>query len=142
MISITADFIISVVAGLLSGMWVYATNWSDISIFDLNSWYMAFLMTGWMFLFQGIFMKNLKYTIIGLFTIILFIFCIRTQFMINKNQYLNGMITHHSMAIFTSKKLIEKYGNKNINDKFKELLNDILIRQKNEIKIMKSLLNK
>jgi len=129
--------IISIVAALLSGMWVWADKWSDVRL-SINDYYMAFLMTGWMFLLQGIVMKQTNYVIMGLVLVIASLFAIRFQLLVSQDQYLEGMIPHHSMAIFLSKKQIEKSGN---NEKILQGLPFSIIRgQDEEIELMKQML--
>ena len=99
--------LISIVAALLSGMWVWADKWADVKL-SINDFYMAFLMTGWMFLLQGIVMKHTNYTIIGTLVVVASLFVIRFQILVSQDQYLQGMIPHHSMAVFLSRKQIEK----------------------------------
>ena len=102
--------LISIVSALLSGMWVWADKWTDVKL-SINDFYMAFLMTGWMFLLQGIVMKHTNYTIIGTLLVVASLFVIRFQILVSQDQYLQGMIPHHSMAVFLSRKQIEKSGN-------------------------------
>ena len=101
--------IISILSALLSAMWVWASSWNDIRL-SINDFYMATLMTGWMFLLQGIYMKHIKYIIIGLGFVIISLGAIRVQLFVTIDQYLDGMIPHHSMALFMSEKIIDKYG--------------------------------
>lgn len=122
-------FFIMILAGLLSTMNVWVDKAEHIRL-SLNDIYMIFLMTGWMFLFMGIFYKELIITSIGLFLVIVNLFFIRTQFMISEDQYKRGMIPHHSMAIHMSKKLLNK--NNNLEDFLKNLINT----QENEIVIL------
>lgn len=126
-------FIIMIISGLLTTMNIYANSLNDIRI-SLNDIYMVLLMTGWMFLFMGIVYKELKVLLIGCILVIINIWCIRTQFMINEKQYLLGMVPHHSMAILMSEKLLEKTNNISI------FLKNLITTQNNEIKYMKSLL--
>lgn len=129
-------FFIMIISGLLSTMNMWVDKYNDIRI-SINDVYMILLMTGWMFLFMGIYYKTLHIMIIGLFLVTINIICIRTQFMINTEQYILGMIPHHSMAILMSKKLLDK--NKSIvNTKITELANNIIKTQENEIEIMKN----
>lgn len=69
--------------------------------------------------------------LIGILLVIFNIWCIRTQFLISENQYKLGMIPHHSMAIHMSKKL------KNKNNNMQSFLDNLIITQENEIKILK-----
>lgn len=101
-------FIISMLSALLSSMSVWVDKWDDIRI-SLNDIYMAFLMTGWMFFLEGIYMIHPSYIITGGALVVLSFLCIRTQFLVDIHQYIRGMIPHHSMAVLMSKKLIQKY---------------------------------
>ena len=124
-------FFIMILAGLLSTMNIWVDKVEHIHL-SLNDVYMILLMTGWMFLFMGIYYKEFIITIIGLLLVIANIFCIRTQFMITEKQYKMGMIPHHSMAIHMSKKLLNK--NNSISDFLKNLINT----QENEILFLES----
>ena len=53
--------------------------------------------------------------------------------MVSTNQYITGMIPHHSMAVHMSKKLIENEEKSNI----KDFVNNIINTQEEEIKFMK-----
>ena len=129
--------LISILSALLSGMWVWADKWSDVRI-SINDFYMAFLMTGWMFLLQGLTMKQINYIFIGLIVVVISIILIRFQLFVSQDQYLIGMIPHHSMAIFLSKKQIEKVNNNKI---LEGLPYNIIRSQDKEILLMKKLLS-
>jgi len=122
-----------IISGFLSTMNVSVDKITDIR-FSLNDVYMTLLMTGWMFLFMGAFYFEIKIFLFGLFLVIVNIFFIRTQFMINQQQYLLGMIPHHSVAIHMSKKLLEK------KNTISNLLKNIIQNQEQEIEYMKELL--
>lgn len=79
-----------------------------------------------------------KYYIIFGALLVVFILLYRTQQFINDKQYLEGMIEHHSMAILTSNKILEKTDNYNV----AKLAKEILQKQKDEITVMKDLLRK
>jgi hypothetical protein len=96
-----------ILSGLLSTMNVWVDKISDIR-YSINDVYMTLLMTGWMFLFMGLYYKETKIFIFGLLLVIVMIFCIRSQLFVSQQQYEFGMIPHHSMAILMSKKLLEK----------------------------------
>ena len=64
-----------------------------------------------------------------------FIYLYRKQIGVNDNAYLSEMIEHHSMAILTSSAIIKKTKN----PKVKKLAKEILAKQKEEIKTMRSL---
>ena len=62
---------------------------------------------------------------------------LRTQLLIDDNQWLRRMISHHSTALTTSHNIHYKSTNPTI----KKLAKDIIETQEREIKLMKSLLN-
>lgn len=128
-------FIIMFIAGLLTTMNVYTTTFKDIR-WSLNDVYMSLMMCGWMFLISGIFYKITKQLIVGILLLTISFYAIRTQFMISPNQYIKGMIPHHSMAITMSHELLN---NQQPNSKLANLANNIITTQQNEINIMKSL---
>jgi uncharacterized membrane protein YGL010W len=120
-----------ILSGALSTMNMWVDKLDDIR-FSLNDVYMILLMTGWMFLFMGLFFKERTPFIVGAILVIGNLFCIRTQFLINENQYKLGMIPHHSMAIHMSKKLLEKKNN------IQPFLKNLIVTQENEILFMKN----
>ena len=130
-------FIIMLISGLLTTMNIYTDKLSDIRL-SLNDLYMTLVMTGWMFLFMGIFYKEIKSFIFGIVLLGFNIFAIRTQFMITENQYLLGMIPHHSMAVHMSKKLIDKGISRISNTSLKPFLDNIINTQNYEIEFMKT----
>ena len=126
----TVMFFIMIISGALSTMNIWVDKYSDIR-FSLNDVYMIFLMTGWMFLFMGLFYEEVTVVIVGVVTVITSFLCIRTQFMITEEQYKLGMIPHHSMAILMSKKLLQK------NNNIQPFLNNLINTQEKEIEFMK-----
>jgi hypothetical protein len=125
-----------IISGLLSTMNVWADKWDDIR-FSINDIYMTLLMTGWMFLFMGLYYTELYIVSLGIFLVVISLWCIRTQFMVSKEQYILGMIPHHSMAILMSKKLIQHQPSP-LND----FVSNIIRTQEKEIEYMKQLYNK
>ena len=123
-------FVTMFLAGLLSTMNVWVDKYEDMR-FSLNDLYMTLLMTGWMFFFMGLFSQDFKGIVIGLFFVIGNLWCIRTQFLIDENQYKRGMIPHHSMAVHMSKKLLEK------ENRIAPFLKNIIHTQEKEILYMK-----
>jgi len=123
-------FFIMIISGALSTMNVWVDKYSDIR-FSINDVYMIFLMTGWMFLFMGLFYKEVIIAIIGSIMVITNILCIRTQFLVTEEQYKLGMIPHHSMAILMSKKLLQKRNN------IRPFLENLIKIQEKEIEFMK-----
>jgi len=129
-------FIISVMSGILSAMFIWSDKMSDFRL-TLNDFYMAFLMTGWMFLLMGLYHKMNNHIMIGLLLILGSFLLIRKQSLINEKQFIKGMIVHHSMGVLMSRKLLEK--NLNIPKELKDLAVDIIKTQENEINILKKL---
>jgi hypothetical protein len=124
-----------ILSGLLSTMNIWVDKYDDIRI-SLNDVYMILLMSGWMFLFMGIFYQEINIFILGLIIVIIIIWCIRTQFFITEYQYKLSMIPHHSMAVHMSKKLLEKEDNGQ-----HPFLTNIINTQESEIVLMKSPVN-
>jgi hypothetical protein len=119
-----------IISGFLSTMNVWADSVDDIR-FSINDVYMVLLMTGWMFLFMGVYYKNTVAGLIGAGLVIFNVWCIRTQFLVTESQYKLGMIPHHSMAIHMSKKLLEK------ETTIREFAENIIKTQADEIQFMK-----
>jgi hypothetical protein len=120
-----------ILSGPLSTMNVWVDKLDDVR-FSLNDVYMTLLMTGWMFLFMGLFYKEINVIFIGLSLVIINIWCIRTQFLITETQYKLGMIPHHSMAVHMSKKLLEK------ENSIAQFTQNIIKTQEKEISILKN----
>jgi hypothetical protein len=127
--------VIMLVAGLLTNMNVYTTNFDDIR-WSLNDVYMSLMMSGWVFLIWGVAYQGTKQTIIGLMLLTISFYGIRTQFLITPNQYIKSMIPHHSMAITMSKELLQ---NQQPNSQLTTLANNIIASRQSEINLMKSL---
>jgi len=126
----TVMFFIMVLSGLLSTMNIWVDKLDDIR-FSINDVYMTLLMTGWMFLFMGLFYYETSVFCVGLLLVIVMIWCIRTQFLVTQTQYKLGMIPHHSMAVHMSKKLLEKENN------MSPFVENIINTQEKEIIILK-----
>jgi hypothetical protein len=77
------------------------------------------------------------YTIL-LALLVLFIYLYRKQIAVNDKQYLEGMIEHHSMAIFTSEEILKKTDNYDIS----KLAKNIISKQNDELRIMTEILDK
>jgi len=119
-----------ILSGLLSTMNVWADKYDDMRL-SVNDAYMILLMTGWMFLFMGIFYKEMIVFVFGFLLVITNIWGIRTQFWVSETQYKMGMIPHHSMAIHMSKQMLKKPNN------IQPFLEDIIKTQEAEILYMK-----
>ena len=123
-------FFIMILSGLLSTMNMWVDKYEDVRL-SLNDAYMILLMTGWMFLFMGLYYQEMRVFVFGLVLVVANIWCIRTQFMVSETQYKLGMIPHHSMAIHMSKKLLDKPNN------IKPFLEKVIKTQESEILFMK-----
>ena len=130
--------IIMFISGLLSSMNIWAAKLSDVR-FHLNDIYMALLMCGWCLVLMGIYYINPHILLIGIAATMIILYCIRNQVFIDEEQYIKGMIPHHSMAILMSDKLLQKmYTNTiNITPEIKKLANTIIRNQEYEINFMK-----
>ena len=76
------------------------------------------------------------YIVLGVL-LALFVYLYRKQVAINDNQYLEGMIEHHSMALLTSEQILEKTQS----EKIRKLATNIVETQQAEINYMKQLIN-
>jgi len=111
---------------------------------NLGKVYMAICMAISMVLLEvmmhdhqySVFSLNL-YAILG-FSLALFIYLYRKQVAINDKQYLEGMIEHHSMGLFTSEEILKKTDNYDV----AKLAKNIIQTQQDEIREMKELLKK
>jgi len=124
-------FFIMILSGLLTTMNVWVDKWDDVR-FSINDIYMTLMMTGWMFLFMGLFYSELHILCIGVFLVVSNFWCIRTQFMVTNEQFILGMIPHHSMAVHMSKKLIQ-----NQPPQLNDFVSNIITTQQQEIEYMK-----
>ena len=79
---------------------------------------------------------NAKYYAVFGILVVLFVYFYRDQVAIKDKQYLEEMIEHHSMALLTSKKIVEKTSNYYV----AKIAKDIIQAQEDEIKIMKNLI--
>jgi len=127
----TIMFFIMILSGLLSTMNVWVDKIDDIR-FSINDVYMTLLMTGWMFLFMGLVYQEKNMFFISLALVVFNIWAIRNQFLVTEKQYRLGMIPHHSMAVFMSKKLLKKENN------ITPFIENIIKTQENEILILKN----
>ncbi len=130
------------ISGLLSSMYIWSDKISDIRV-SLNDIYMSSLMTAWMFLLMGIYYKMYNYILPSFIVILVTLYMIRNQTFISPQQYVKGMIPHHSMAITMSKRLLDKGEKYDLDNpkyiELKKLLNSIIMTQEREINILKNL---
>lgn len=107
MLHTTQMILAMLLAGFLSSMSIWSNSLHDIRI-SLNDVYMISLMTSWMFLFMGIFQIHLRFLLLGSLGVLVSFYLIRKQIAITPYQYIQGMIPHHSMAVFMSRRLLQR----------------------------------
>lgn len=84
---------------------------------------------------------NTKIFFSGILLSLLFMYILRTQLFFNSTDWLKGMIPHHSVAVTTTKKVLEKVSNnENENSYIYRLAKDIVYNQEREIIFMKNML--
>jgi hypothetical protein len=81
---------------------------------------------------------SMKYYIFIGCLIMFFVYLYKTQKYITDKEYVKEMIEHHSMALLTSNKILEKTDNYNVS----KLAKNIIQNQEDEIRDMKEILNK
>lgn len=113
---------------------------------SLGKLYLAIIM-GLSMVILEIFMMQHGDIMPGLLVVLFFmlsitIYLYKNQVYIDENQYLNEMIEHHSMALLTSRKLLEKAnsGKQNVRSEVLNLANNIVSAQEAEINQMKNML--
>ena len=111
---------------------------------NIGKAYMSVIMALFMVLLE-VLMHDHQYHVLSmnLYAILiaslgLFIYLYRKQIAIKDKQYLEGMIEHHSMALFTSEEILKKTNDYNI----AKLAKNIIQTQTDEIKSMRELLKK
>ena len=116
---------------------IYITN-------NIGKAYLATIMGLFMILLEvmmhdhqyKVFSSNFYIILIALSA--LFVYLYRAQVAINDKQYLEGMIEHHSMGIFTSEQILKKTDNYDV----AKLAKNIIQQQEDEIREMKKILQK
>ena len=136
-------FIVMIVIGMtLNPMNILAYRISDLYI-SRTLFYGGLLMASNMiwaheivhYLSMGHF--NIIVFFIGIIlSIIVSILLLRKQLLVDDKQWFRRMISHHSTALTTSHKIL----NKTNNPKIKKLAKKIIVTQEKEIKLMKSML--
>jgi hypothetical protein len=111
---------------------------------NIGKAYMATIMGLFMVLLE-VLMYDHHYSVLSLHTYIILIVCLalfiylyRQQFAVTDKQYLEGMIEHHSMGIFTSEEILKKTDDYNVS----KIAKNIIQTQNDEIKEMRDLINK
>lgn len=111
---------------------------------NIGKVYLATIMGLFMVLIE-VMMHDHQYHVLSLnwYAILLgllamFTYLYRKQIAINDKQYLEGMIEHHSMAVFQSEEILKKTDNYNV----AKLAKNIIQTQNDELKFMTDLLKK
>jgi hypothetical protein len=94
-------------SGIVTSNNLFVDRWEDVR-FSLNDVYRIGLLIGSMFAITGILTIHLGRILIGLFLCIFCFALLRSQVLIDENQYLRSMIPHQSAAIMMSKHLEQK----------------------------------
>ena len=137
-------FVGSFIIGIyFNAMNFLADQYKDIYFYSNTLIYSALLMASNMcileiFMYYG-YHYELHYKLLIFFIILslLLIVILRLQIGVNDNNWLKRMISHHSTALTTSKKIVNRTKNKEV----KDLAKSIIKEQENEIKIMEKILN-
>ena len=127
-------FVMMVLSGALSSMWVWSERWSDVR-FSLNDAYMIAMMTGWMFLMMGLWYKAFDYFVFGATLIAVGYILVRTQWFVSEQQFVKGMIPHHSMAVHMSNRLMKRTQNPELS----ALIGNVVQTQEAEITMLKQI---
>ena len=100
--------------------------------------YMCTLMGLFMVLLDSILSDKFNAQHVGIIVglILLFIYLYKIQFGVDDKNYLREMIEHHSMALLTSKQILEKTKNPGVNN----FAVKIIVNQEKEIEDMRYLL--
>jgi len=116
---------------------IYITN-------NLGKLYISVIMSIFM-LFLEVMMHDHQYKVFSLnfyicltASLTLFIYLYRNQYAITDKQFLEEMIEHHSMGIFTSEAILKKTDNYEVT----KLAKNIIQTQNDEIQFMRELLAK
>jgi len=128
--------LIMFLSGLLSTMNLWVDKFSDIRL-SLNDVYMSVMMIGWMYLLAGLYNQDNKEIVVGAVICSITFILIRYQIFISKDQYIKGMIPHHSMALTMAKNINKK----DIPIELRKLNDSIIKTQEKEIDILKRLEN-
>ena len=119
--------------------YIMTNNTSNIKN-SLSKFYLSCVMAFLMGLTEMFIMGD-QNTLILLILLILLIGSVimyRRQMYINEKEYLNEMIEHHSMALLTSRAIVEKTNDNQV----KNLAQNIIKSQQSEINYMEQLLQK
>ena len=125
-------FLIMLVTGFLSTMNLAVDSWTDIR-WSLNDLYMILTMSGWMLVFMAALNQDWWIMAAAVVLVAASIWAIRVQFLISTDQFVLGMIPHHSMAVHMSRQLVTAASGSPL----KEFALQIIKNQENEIAFMK-----
>ena len=122
---------------IMVNKFVYITN-------NIGKAYLATIMALFMVLIE-VMMHDHQYHTLSLnwYTLIfaliaIFTYLYRKQIAVNDKQYLEGMIEHHSMAVFMSEEILKKTDNYDV----AKLAKNIIQTQNDELQFMTDLLKK
>ena len=111
---------------------------------NIGKAYMAVIMGLFMVVLE-IMMHDHQYNVLSLnlyaffiALLSLFVYLYRKQVAIDDKQYLEGMIEHHSMGIFTSEEILKKTDNYQV----AKIAKNIIQTQNDELRAMRGLINK
>ena len=136
-------FIVMAIVGILfNPMNILAYRFNDLYL-SLTLFYGGLLMASNMiwaheivhYFYMGHF-NMLVFSVGVILSVLISLYLLRYQFMVNDEEWLKRMISHHSTAITTSEKIYNRTNNRTI----KKLARDIIDTQEREITLMKSLL--
>jgi hypothetical protein len=134
------NFLIMFFGSLLIHMYlmplVMTSSVNHIQLFSLNKFYNATFMASSMVLLETLMHSSINVLILSLIGMLMMYIMVKSQLFINEKQYLKDMVEHHSMAILTSTKLLEK----EISIDVKKLASNILQTQEEEVSLMQKLL--
>ena len=134
--SIVLMIVISLFSGSLSTMNLWAVSWDHLYC-HINDVYMIVMMTLWMLIFTLLWDQRYLITILCIVGAIVCFLLIRHQWGVTDQQFLKGMIPHHSMALLMAQKIKEKTHNPVIY----QLADRIIVSQNQDILLMKNLLS-
>jgi hypothetical protein len=117
-------------AGALTTMNLAVDSWTDIR-WSLNDLYMILTMAGWMLVFMAALNQDWWIMVAAIVLVAVSIWAIRVQLLISTDQFVLGMIPHHSMAVHMSRQLV------NLPGPLKEFALQIMKNQESEIAFMK-----
>ena len=135
--SVTWMFVTSIVLGFFVTTSLLVNSTADIKP-SQNKFYMALWMALWMVLAELVMLPHSPIwiwvaVIAGLITVW---YMTRKQLLVDDRQYLQAMVQHHSSAILTSNKILERTKNKEI----RKLAQEITESQQSEINLINGIL--